>query len=96
MPSHQWSRIEGRDRKKLLADPERLLAYRILLRCGQWDVDQFFATIPASKWEELKIAHEIIESRDAWFASGCKEKWEPPQFGPVNKPKRRRLDGTPL
>ena len=49
------------------------MAYRILLRRGEWDVDRFFATIPAGKWEELKIAHAIIA--DGRLAAFVKERY---------------------
>jgi hypothetical protein len=82
-----------------------LLAYRLLLRKGEWDVDCFFRSIPASKWAELKVAHALIESQDDWWESkkwGNKAPWTPPDFGPVEQAKgvkakkkgRRRLSGA--
>ncbi len=80
-----------------MAQPDRLLAYRLLLRKGEWDVDRFFREIPASKWEELRIAHAIIEDYDGWIEAvkkGYKKPWVPPKFETKKKTARRRLSGA--
>jgi hypothetical protein len=68
-----------------------------LLR-GEWNVDVFLASIPASKWEELKIAKALNDSYDDWLNStawGNKKAWKPPTFTAKKKTKgRRRLNGT--
>src|SRR4029077_18267717 len=93
----QQPRRGRRDRKKLLKQSDRLLAYRLLLRRGEWDVDRFFREIPASKWAELKIAHALIESKDDWIESvkfrGNKRPWTPPDFSPPRHRGRRRPGG---
>jgi hypothetical protein len=74
------------------------LAYRLLMLRGEWDVDAFLSSIPASKWEELKIAKAINDSHDDWLSAvrnGYTKAWQPPNFAPKKKGKgRRRLDGT--
>lgn len=74
-----------------------MLAYRLLLRRGEWDVDRFFREIPAGKWAELKIANLLIESYDAWLESAERAKgkpWKPPDFTPKKKVRRRLGGGT--
>lgn len=64
---------------------------------GEWDVDSFLASIPARKWDELKIAKAINDSYDDWreaVGRGYKKAWQPPTFA-SGKPTRRRLSGTP-
>ncbi len=72
------------------------MAYRLLMIRGEWNVDAFLSDIPASKWEELKIAKAINDSYDDWVEAvrqGYKKAWQPPRFTGT-KPVRRRLDGT--
>lgn len=78
-----------------------MLAYRLLLSNGAyggWDVDSFLREIPASKWEELKIAHYLIAHQDAWpyseeWGKPPKKPWKPPSFESKKKGVRRRMNG---
>lgn len=72
------------------------MAYRLLLKRGEWDVDGFLRSIPTSRWEELKVAKAINDSYDDWLEAvrkGYKKGWTPPTFS-TGKPKRRRLSGS--
>jgi hypothetical protein len=62
-------------------------------------VDAFFARTPVRVWEEYKVADALIDSYDAWVDSvrhGNKKPWNPPEFKAVERPVRRRLNGTPF
>jgi hypothetical protein len=75
------------------------LAYRLVMLRGEWDVDAFLNAIPASKWQELKVAKAINDSHDDWLEAvrnGYKKPWKPPTFEAAPaRGGRRRLGGTP-
>ena len=76
-----------------------MLAYRLLTRKGEWDVDTFLSTIPRHAMRELRIYSElepwgftIEDDRHAMLVAGvCHSKrlkpyrYQPPKFGPPRK-----------
>ncbi len=93
-----------------MRQPDRLLAYRLLTRKGEWDVDAFLAEIPTTAFDELRAYMEEIEPQgfpieDRRYAETCAtlahaksiKPWlhKPPDYDKLSrKGKRRRLDGT--